>query len=256
VKPSAFLTTSWDDGNPCDLRIAEMLVKHGVSGTFYVPRHAETGTVNVAQLRELSRDFEIGAHTLAHAVLTDAPAEQAWQEIAGSKSWIEDQTGAPCRMFCPPRGRFRRDHLRMVRQAGFIGLRSVELASLDFPKSQDGLLIMPTSVQVFPHRPGAYVRNLVKRTALRNLWVYVLHGQATNWAAMARNLLDLVAGRGGVFHLWGHSWEIQQEAQWQRLDDVLRLMASHAPQVRCLENGQLCACAETRFGTPQKCMSS
>jgi peptidoglycan/xylan/chitin deacetylase (PgdA/CDA1 family) len=241
LKPSAFLTTSWDDGNPCDLRIAEMLAKHGIPGTFYVPRQAETGTMNLAQLRELSRGFEIGAHTLGHVVLTDAPAEQAWQEIAGSKSWIEDQTGAACSMFCPPRGRYRRDHLRMVREAGFIGLRSVELASLHYPRRGEGLLIMPTSVQAFPHRRGAYLRNITKRGALRNFWLYVLNARAADWVAMARNLLGRVAARGGVFHLWGHSWEIRQEGQWQRLDDVLRLMACYAPPVLRLENGEICA---------------
>ena len=31
------VTTSWDDGYPADLRVAELLAKHGVAGTFYVP---------------------------------------------------------------------------------------------------------------------------------------------------------------------------------------------------------------------------
>ena len=37
-------------------------------------------------------------------------------------------------------------------------------------------------------------------------------------------LLNVVRRRGGVFHLWGHSWELEQTAQWQRLDAVLRLL--------------------------------
>lgn len=29
------ITTSWDDGHPLDLKIAELLDKYGINGTFY-----------------------------------------------------------------------------------------------------------------------------------------------------------------------------------------------------------------------------
>jgi peptidoglycan-N-acetylglucosamine deacetylase len=243
VTPRALFTTSWDDGHRSDLRVAGLLAQHGIAGTFYVPRHAETGTMDAAHLRELAQEFEIGAHALEHAVLTDATAARAWHEIAGSKSWVEDETGMPCCMFCPPRGRFTRAHQVLMRQAGFLGMRSVELASLDPPRRHDGLLVMPTTVQALPHRPAAYLRNIARRAAIRNLYLYVRHGDAADWVAMARGLLDHVAARGGVFHLWGHSWEIDRHDQWQRLDDVLRMMADYAAPAVCLSNGQICATA-------------
>jgi hypothetical protein len=37
VKPPAYITTSWDDGHPSDLRLADLLHKHSLRGTFYVP---------------------------------------------------------------------------------------------------------------------------------------------------------------------------------------------------------------------------
>src|SRR5436190_13479271 len=96
MKPIACITTSWDDGHPLDLRVAELLAKYDLRGTFYVPRSAERGTMTAAQIRELSGAFEVGAHTLHHVVLTRAPEAQARQEIAGSKSWLEDLTGSAC----------------------------------------------------------------------------------------------------------------------------------------------------------------
>jgi len=45
---------------------------------------------------------------------------------------------------------------------------------------------------------------------------------------------------GGVFHLWGHSWEVQQTGQWQRLDEVLRFMGEFASEAPSLTNGELC----------------
>ena len=87
------LTTSWDDGHPLDLRVAEMLERHGLTGTFYIPRSIETGTMTESQMRELAGRFEIGAHTLNHVFLADAPDAAAKEEIEGSKRWIEDVTG-------------------------------------------------------------------------------------------------------------------------------------------------------------------
>ena len=74
------VTTSWDDGHPLDIRVAELLNKYALRGTFYVPMRAEKQTMTVPQLRELSTRFEIGAHTLAHTVLTSVGSAIAWNK--------------------------------------------------------------------------------------------------------------------------------------------------------------------------------
>lgn len=33
----SIMTTSWDDGDPCDLKVAELLRARGLAGTFYIP---------------------------------------------------------------------------------------------------------------------------------------------------------------------------------------------------------------------------
>ena len=241
----AYMTTSWDDGHPLDERVAALLSRHGLSGTFYVPAATERETMSLARLRELSSAFEIGAHTLHHVDLTRVPDETAWQEIVDSRSWIEDSTGISCACFCPPIGGYRSRHVHMVRRAGYLGLRSAEFLSLDFPRWQAGLLQMPTTVQAFPHRFSAFARNAIKRRALANLWRYVVHGCPAEWPALAESLLREVVGRGGVFHLWGHSWELEEFGQWQRLESVFRFMSGLARLAPCVTNGQLC-----RLSTP------
>ncbi|MGA2494105.1 MAG: polysaccharide deacetylase family protein [Roseiarcus sp.] len=234
------MTTSWDDGDPMDLRVADLLSKYGIAGTFYVPATTESGTMSAAQLRELSRDFEIGSHTLHHVDLTRVADQTAWREIADSRIWVEDNTGVSCLCFCPPLGRCEGRHLRMIRKAGYLGLRSVELLSIDFPRRQAELLLIPTTVQAFPHRFSTFARNAIKRRAAANLWRFLLYGRAVEWPVMAEALLQHVIARGGVFHLWGHSWELQESSQWRRLEDVLRLMGGLAAQAPALTNGQLC----------------
>lgn len=241
----AYITTSWDDGHPLDLRVAELLTKHALPGTFYVPRKAEHGTMTAAQLRALSAAFEIGAHTLHHVVLTGAPDEQARQEIADSRSWVEEVTGAPCSMFCPPKGRFARRHLVAIRQAGFIGLRTVEMLSLALPRRVAGLAVMPTSVQAHPHGMRAYTRNTLRWGPFRKLWTLIRDGRSSDWLELSRSLATRVVEHGGVFHLWGHSWELEQNSQWQRLEEVLRLLGQVAAGASALSNGQVCRASST-----------
>jgi hypothetical protein len=240
VRPQTYITTSWDDGHPLDFRVANLLEKYGLRGTFYVPMAAQNKTMTAAQLRELSVSFEVGAHTLNHHVLTSVTEEQALREIVDSKSWVESKTGLPCLMLCAPKGKFSSRHLDMIREAGYLGLRSVELASLDFPRRKAGLLLMPTTVQAYPHEFLAFVRNATKRAAFRNLWRFVVHGRSAEWPTLAQSLLLHALRFGGVFHLWGHSWELQETGQWQRLEELFRFMSWFASQAIPLTNGQVC----------------
>ena len=240
MRPETYITTSWDDGHPLDLRVAELLHKYALPGTFYVPMTAATETMSAGQLQELALGFEIGAHTLRHNLLTRATEQQAAREIIDSKSWVEGNTGSPCLMFCAPAGKFRSQHLKMIREAGYLGLRSVESISLDFPRRKAGILLMPTTIQAHPHGFLAFARNAAKRAAFRNLWRLLLHGRSTEWPKLAQSLLLEAVKFGGVFHLWGHSWEVQENDQWKRLAETFRFMSWFVSQAAPLTNGQIC----------------
>src|SRR5690348_6493289 len=116
---SVITTTSWDDGNPLDFRIAEMLERYGLTGTFYVPRRADTKVMSTAQIQELSKRFEIGAHTLDHVRLHNLPDTEARRQLSASRLWIEEVTGRECRIFCFPGGQYRRSQLPLLRETGF-----------------------------------------------------------------------------------------------------------------------------------------
>ncbi|HET9016105.1 MAG TPA: polysaccharide deacetylase family protein [Thermomicrobiaceae bacterium] len=233
------MTTSWDDGHPLDLRVADMLARHGLAGTFYVPMTSERPTMTREQVREIAARFEVGAHTLHHRDLTRLDDAGAAEEITGSRSWVEDVVGGPCASFCFPKGHFRRRHLALVRQAGFAVARTTELLSLEPPRPTDGLLVMPTTVQARPHPPSVYARNCAKRGAVRGFWRYVVHGHTSDWLMLVRALHALALAGGGVFHLWGHSWEVEEEGQWGRLDEALRYVAEFSAEAPCVTNAAL-----------------
>jgi peptidoglycan-N-acetylglucosamine deacetylase len=237
------ITTSWDDGHPLDLRLAEMLAARNLRATFYIPRNADTGTMPPANVRQLSQQFEIGAHTLDHLFLDRTPDEEASKQIRDSKKWVEDVTGKSCTMFCPPAGKFANRHLEMIEQAGYAGVRSVEFFSFDPPRPLGKLLMMPTTIQANPNGLLSYARNMARRLALRNLWLYIRHGHSSDWAGLCASLLRAFQQTGGVFHLWGHSWELEAHAQWTRLGEVLDLLQSCAKNQTSRTNGEICATA-------------
>jgi peptidoglycan/xylan/chitin deacetylase (PgdA/CDA1 family) len=81
-------------------------------------------TLSPAELRGLAagRLVELGAHTVAHPVLSAMPAEDQEAEICGSKAYLEDLLGCQVKSFSYPFGR-RCDYspmtVSLVRDAGF-----------------------------------------------------------------------------------------------------------------------------------------
>ena len=237
---TARMTTSWDDGHPLDHRLADLLAANGLTGTFYVPPKSQNQTMDGAAVRQLAdAGFEVGAHTLNHVFLDTADDATADAEIGGSRKWVQDTTGQPCPMFCPPGGKYADRELRLIGAAGFTGLRTVELLSTDAPRRVGNLAVLPTTVQAHPHGRGAYVRNALKRKSPGNLLAFVRAGGPTDWVRLLQTQLDRVVRRGGVLHLWGHTWEIEQHNQWPAVERALAMLGRHTAAVPCLTNGAL-----------------
>jgi peptidoglycan/xylan/chitin deacetylase (PgdA/CDA1 family) len=237
--PAITITTSWDDGHPLDLRLADLLSKYDLPATFYVPIESERGVLSKAQIRQLAARFEIGAHTIHHLPVTHLPPEDAWREIVDSRQAIRDITGAECRSFCFPWGKYQAQHLSMTREAGFTYARTVEMLSLDRPRSRAGVLVMPTTVQSFSHSASAMFRNIAKRAAFTNALRWMLRSRRLDWVDLARTMLHVATQHGGVFHLWGHSWEIEEHQQWGRLEAIFRLLAPLRTSARFCTNSQV-----------------
>jgi hypothetical protein len=70
-----------------------------------------------------------------------------------------------------------------------------------------------------------------------------------NWDDLAIDMFELIRARGGVFHLWGHSWEIDEQGDWDRLERVLRHVSGRQ-DVRYVTNGDLAANRMLSSGGP------
>ena len=166
------VTTSWDDGDPCDVRIAELLRSRGIAGTFYIPMlgYSNKTTLATSDLRALSSEgFEIGAHSVSHNSLTALSEEQLGHEVSSCKQTLEQTVGKEVSMFCYPNGRYNHRVIREVRRAGYKGARTTWMlsTSTDFRPFE-----MPTTLQAFPHPRTGYLRDLGRAKNLHGLWKF------------------------------------------------------------------------------------
>lgn len=221
VDTSLVVTTSWDDGHPSDLRVAELLEKHGLSGTFYVPCRNSEGrpVMSSGEIAELGRRFEIGGHTQDHISLTDVAPRVAARQILTNKHWLEDVLGREVCGFAYVRGRHNRVVRALVEKAGFHYARTIK--NLMSKPGSDRLQV-PTTTQFFAHAPSTYLRNYlsggpsVQRAAL--LAAVLMDDGLVKRCAKAA---EACARSGGYFHLWGHSWELDEFDLWDELDRLL-----------------------------------
>jgi hypothetical protein len=145
-------------------------------------------------------------------------------------------------MFCYPSGRVGADSARLVKEAGFKGARTVEYGQIVPTKNP---YLMPTTIQVYPfpfRKKDAgtfYWRMLLqpfrqRSIAFRKMGVPL--SAFYSWQALARASFDVALKRGGVFHLWGHSWEIEKYGMWDELESLLKYISGRA-DCQYLTNG-------------------
>jgi len=230
------ITTSWDDGHPLDTKLAEVLTEFGIRGTFYVtPNNRELPVIRNSDLRVLSDNFEIGAHTLTHPNLRLLDERELKKEIYGSKIRLEDIVGRPVNMFCYPGGRYSAKVRRHVIESGFIGARTTRMIHVDVSRDY---WLLPTTAYCNCYPTWIWFRHCLKTANWGGL-LYLSHiGLAASWNEVACGLFDIILKRGGVWHLWGHSWEIEKLNLWDDLRMVLKTV-SQRKGVMYLSNGEL-----------------
>jgi len=223
----AIVTTSWDDGDLMDLKLAELLRARGISATFYIPIQSyRKQSLSHAQLRALAEEgFEIGAHSVTHKLLHGLSEAELAAEINPCKPILEDIVGQEVSMFCYPQGRYDSNTVRALKEAGYSGARTVRMLATrpDYDSFQ-----IPTTVQSFPHLPFTYFKNAAKVLNMEGL--RTCFSQRTglrNWIELGKRLFDSVVENGGVWHMYGHSWEIDDLGLWKDLSELLDYVSHH-----------------------------
>lgn len=217
------LTTSWDDGHVLDFRLAELLNQYNLPGTFYIPkRNAEHEVMLPEQVVELSKGFEIGGHTINHIRLHSKDETFLQNEIGGCYQWLSDLLGEAPQAFCFPGGVFHQKAADVVFQTGFTMARTTELLSTQIINKNK---LTPTTLQVFEHNAFTYAKHLLKRARGLHLMQWLSSSSLQKLEGLTESYLNNIERSGGCFHLWGHSWEIEEFDLWGKLEELFRILS-------------------------------
>lgn len=194
--------TSWDDGTSQDMKMAELLSKYNLPGIFYIPSNCE---LSEEEIKILSKSgFEIGGHTISHPVdLKELSSDEQLSEIMGNKEWLEYLIDKKIETFCYPRGRYNEITVNKLREAEIKWARTTVIGNINQPKDP---FRVSTAVHVYPFRKEY---------------------QEKEWQQYAKELFKKTKeGENKVFHLWGHSWEIEKYKQWENLEDFFNFITN------------------------------
>lgn len=248
-----YFTTSWDDGSMHDIKLAALLDKYGIMGTFYIPKEfdglggkfSEYGRrLADEEIRLISKNHEIGSHSLTHRLFKEFNDDELRKEISGSKLFIEEFTSKGSKMFCAPRGFISDRIVEITKEAGFRGIRTTDKMNFTLPADS---FQMGVSIQCapFPFRKKdcgklnfKKLLGPIKNYGLRLLSFPAIWPSIFSWESFAKASLKYAVNHGNYFHLYGHSWELEKYCLWGKLENLLKY-ASQIPQIEFLTNSEV-----------------
>lgn len=202
---------SFDDGCRLDMRVADLLDKYGIEDAiFYIPSkwklvNQEHGDEPLAyyEFAALAKRFKIGSHTMTHPMLTRIPDDQIYDEVVQSKKDMEYMLKADVEDFCYPRG-YANDEIRDLVRKHYKRARNTLVGNLDPP--EDPVWETPT----------VHVAGVRRREYEGSAWWNV----ANRYLNIARK--RSLQGDDVIYHLWGHSWEIDRYDHWTEFENLLQ----------------------------------
>lgn len=216
----AKIITSWDDGHPLDLKTAKLLKKYKIPAIFYIPiNYSGEKVLSPNQIKELAKDFEIGSHTLNHSRLTEVSLDLAEKEINEGKKELEKIINRQVDSFCYPVGLYSSKIVNLVKKAGFKNARTIDLFKL---RSKNPFKTGGT-IQARNHSLKTYLREIILNFEPRFSIFMLRNGLLKkDWSDLAIISLKYALKHGGTWHLWGHSWEIDKNNDWEKLEKVFK----------------------------------
>lgn len=198
------VTFSFDDGIRQDLRLMEVFRRYGIKATFNLNsglsgrehgweyRGIHVSRLSPEEIRESYGGFEIAVHTVHHPDLTKLSREGVVREVFDDRETLEGIAGYPVRGMAYPYGTYNEDLSNVLRSLGICYSRTVK-STHAYELPDDFLAWHPTC-----HYMEKEVPELVD------------------------DFLSLDSDRLSLFYLWGHSYELDGNNNWELIETFCR----------------------------------
>jgi peptidoglycan/xylan/chitin deacetylase (PgdA/CDA1 family) len=196
------LTFSYDDGVTQDRRLVKIFNQHGMKGSFHLnagllgrkPRH-----LDAEEIAALFQGHEISAHSFTHPFLDHVPTATVVQQMLEDRRKLEALAGYPVRGMSYPYGTTSDRVVDALGQLGIEYSRTTH-ATRSFDLPAEPLRWHPT--------------------CHHNHDVIALGEQF-----QARG--DRYGNRQHLMYVWGHSYEFDNDDNWDVIDQFCAQMANH-----------------------------
>jgi peptidoglycan-N-acetylglucosamine deacetylase len=228
------ITTSWDDGHPMDFKLIRLLEKYNIRATFYIPlTNKENEIVSLNQIKQISNYNEIGGHTINHVYLNKLSKVQAKTEIKSCKQQLEQIIGKEVKAFCFPGGKYSKRDVELVKEAGFRFGRTTRFFNT---KIRPDSFLMHTTVQSYNHNFVNLLKHSAKRLIVKDaIDCMAFLPYSNNFVNLSHHYLNKAEIQ--VFHLWGHSWELEKFNLWNQLEELFAIF-NETPNVTFMNNSE------------------
>ena len=202
------LTLSYDDGVDQDIKLMEILDKHGLKCTFninsgrFAPEDKvyPEGTIHrrmtKARATELytNSGHEVAVHGTLHPWLETMPTPSVVLDVLNDRKELEEQFGTIIRGMAYPYGTYNDSVVEALRTCGIAYARTVKSTEkFDIPTDW---LRMPATC----HHKNPRLMELAKKFA------------------------ESDTRRAQLFYLWGHSYEFEEDDNWNVIEEFAEYM--------------------------------
>lgn len=209
------LTMSYDDGNPADIRLAQIFRENGIAGTFHLNsgslnRYRQNGTKMIfsEEIPEIYAGHEVSCHTCTHPALTDGPDISVLEEILEDRRILEAACGYVVRGMSYPFGDYDERVIALCRAAGMEYSRTVRSTN------RFGI-------------PENFME-----------WHPTCHHNRDIMDRLTEFYEDPDSTQMKLFYVWGHSYEFDREGNWHLIEEFSKA-AAHRPDTWYATNIQI-----------------
>ena len=208
-------TLSYDDGLTSDFRLADLMRKNGIKGTFNVtsrfydenfvdPVPMKRRRMKKSELLEFwakNKDIcEIAIHGATHPKYSDMPAPSVAWDVATNRHDLEELFGIVCRGCAYPNGGTNEEAINALKACGVAYARSTNREGFDLP--ENWLRFGGTCHHTDP--------DLMKLADEFLAFSTVGFREPSKW-----------------FYVWGHTYEFEDSGNWDLMENLLAKMGGH-----------------------------
>ncbi len=205
------ITFSFDDGNIDDIRLIRILNKYGLKGTFNLNSGAltkcnswnfnnlkEVRHINYTENMNLYDGHEVACHSYTHPFLERIDRETLHNQIYLDRKILEMLYGYEVKGMAYPFGAYSDEVIEELKNCGIVYSRTVE-STYDFSLPEEPLMWHPTC-----HFKYAEIDDLVNK------------------------FLNDDSDGLKLFYIWGHSYELVTEEEWERFEEFCKKISNKA----------------------------